>query len=77
MYRPPEVGVMVWNIVASTGEDHTVMNRDQHHNYICSEGYTSGCGSSSVIMTLTIVTARHVKISTYVQHTRQLNPDGH
>ena len=78
--RPPEVGVMVWNIVPSTGEDHTVMNPAQHHtphhhNYICCEGYTSGRVSSSVVATLKIVTTKHVKILTYVQHTRQLNPD--
>ena len=73
---------MVWNIVPSTGEDHTVTNPEQHHtpqhhSYICCEGYTSGCRSSSVVVTLKIVTAKHVKISTYVQNTRQLNPDGH
>jgi hypothetical protein len=67
---------MVWNIVPSTEEAHTVTNPEQHHNYICCEGYTSVCISSSVIVTLKIVTAKHIKILTYVQHTRQLNPDG-
>jgi hypothetical protein len=81
IYRPPEVGVMVWNIMPFTQKDHKVTNPEQHHtphhhNYICCEGYTSGCVSSSVIVTLKIVTANDVKISTYIQHTQQLNPDG-
>lgn len=82
IYRSPEVGVMVWNIVPSTREDHTVTNPKQHHtphhhNYACCEGYTSGRVSSYTLVTLKMVTTKHVKISTYVQNTRQLNPDGH
>jgi len=68
---------MVWNIVPSSDKARTVTNPEQHHNYICCEGYTSGCVSSSVTVTSKTVTAKHVKISTYVQHMMQLNPDGH